>query len=318
MDLNKRVVFLLSKVKLAYGLIPGILMLIFLTGLVGTVMTYENSELQWTEGVSKEILRGQSLTYMGYSVKAVLFPSPVESDKYKEAPEESVETFVGLEISKSDVFDETILLTTTESYISPDGEIRVTVKQLPSALAKEWLFESYNPWVVVGIESRGVPNLEISIDTEKDEYTPSSEIPVTFTIENIGTADAVNVDMEIQTRLPVKRGHLKYQYNRIGKDDSITEELIFMSPTPDNQETFQIVANVSGYDVKDLPYSVKTQKNIVVSLIAPKCLSIRKSTSSKIYLKDMAVVSFSVKNSGDCFLKDVTITDRVPVNIKLV
>lgn len=318
MYLSNRVDFLLDKVKTAYGLIQGILMLVILSGLVSTASAFENSQLQWTEGISGKIQRDESLAYMGYSVKAVVFPSPVESNKYKAVPEESVETYVGLEISKTGVFHETVLLTPSESYIVPDEEIKVTVKQLPSGYSKEWLFESYNPWVVVEIESRGIPNLEISVHTDKDDYAPSSEIPVTLTLRNTGTADAVNVDIEILTPLPVKRGQLKYHYNRIEIGDSFTEELTFMSPMVKEHETFQIVADVSGYDVKDIQYSAKIQKNVMILVVSPKCLSIRKSTPGKIYLKDMAMVSISVKNSGDCDLKNVTITDSVPDSIRLV
>ena len=300
------------------GLIIGILFLLVLSGSISHALAFENSQLQWTQGISGELQHDETLSYMGYSVKAVAFPPPVESDRYKTAPKESVDTYVGLEISKNGNFLETVLLGSLESYILPDGEIKVMVKQLPSSFAEEWLFESYNPWVVVEMESRGIPSLDISIQADNGEDVSSFEIPVTVTLKNNGNADAVNVDMEILTDLPILRGELKYHYNKVGKGASITEQITFTKPKNKEQETYQIAANVAGYDVKDISYSAKALNNILVSGETEQCLSIRKSTTNKIYLKDMAIVSLSVKNSGNCNLKNVTIRDSVPVNIRLI
>jgi hypothetical protein len=299
-------------------LIIGILMLLILSGFVSPAVAFENSQLQWTTGISGKLQRNEALSYMGYSVKAVVFPPPVESDRYKEVPVESVATYVGLEISKKGVFQETVMLGPFESYIVPGGEIKITVKELPLGSATEWLFESYSPWVIVEIESRGIPGLEISITADKDDYSPYSEIPVTVTLNNKGEADAVNVDMDIQTGLPILRGNLKYHYERIGKGASITETITFTAPAHEEREIYNIAANVSSYDVKGTQYSAKAIKSISVSVISVECLSFRKSTVQKIYLKDLAVVSLSVKNSGTCDLKNVTITDSVPANIKLL
>jgi len=279
----------------------------------------EFSQLQWTEGVSARLQLREAITYKGYNVQAITFPAPVESQKYKPEPEEPVEGFVGLNISKNGVFISNIVLGLGESYILPDGELKVTAKELPAKNAKEWLFESYAPWAVVELNPRGVPRLTVSIQTDMDKYVSSyaTEIAATIKLENTGSADAVDVDMVILSELPVKTGNLKYHYSRLKIGESITETIIFPSPILTEQKIYSISANASGFDVLGMPYTSESTKKITIAAEVPVSLTIRKSTVDKMYLKDYTIVSLSVRNNGR-FDLNVNITDYLPPGFKLL
>lgn len=160
------------RINIKSGLICGIIIFIALFGAIATA-DFESSQLQWTAGVSGKLVRGEVLTYKGYSVEAIAFPAPVESAKYAAEPEEPVEAFVGLNISKNGRFISTVALRLGESYVVPDGELKVTANELPPKNAKEWIFESYAPWAVIELNPRGTPRLGVSIQTDKDKYISS-------------------------------------------------------------------------------------------------------------------------------------------------
>jgi uncharacterized repeat protein (TIGR01451 family) len=291
-----------------------------LSGFISLVFAYEESDLQWAPGVSNTLHLYDVITYNGYTVKAIDFPNPVESDRYSETPSEPVDPFVGLNISKNDSFTNTTALGLEESYITPDGELRVTVRGLPPKNSTDWLMESYNPWALVELNQRGKPELEVSVDTDKDEYSSAddTEIIASVTIRNSGTADAVNVDLNVDAPFSAKSGGLKYHYERIKKGESVTEEITFISPVPTEDKTYSILANISAYDVKNLPYPANSSKQLSVIIDPEWSMSLRKTTLEKIYLKDSAMVSLALKNNGKVNIKNVTIEDSVPKGFKLV
>ena len=294
------------------GLSCGIILYIALSGAIASA--FSENELQWAGGVSGRLIRGETLAYKGYLIEVVAFPAPVESSKYKPEPEEPVTPFVGLNISKDGKFISTFALGLSESYIVPDGGLKVTAKELPAQNAREWIFENYAPWAIIEMNPRGTPLPGVYIQTDKDKYTSSYEtdIVTTVTLENTGSADAVNVDMVILTELPVKRGTLKHHYDKIKIGESITESLTFSSPILTEQKTQAISVNVSGYDVMDVPYTAKFSKSISIAAEVPVSLVVRKSTVDKMYLKDYTIVSLSVKNNGKYDASNVNITDYLP------
>jgi len=73
--------------------------------------------------------------------------------------------------------------------------------------------------------------------------------------------------MNVLTTLPLKRGVLKYNYERIRKDESITQDIVFATPLITEITNYEILANVTGYDAKDIFYTSQSSKTI---LIAPE------------------------------------------------
>jgi uncharacterized repeat protein (TIGR01451 family) len=307
-------------VEKRYVMIKWIIIALLLTGSISEALAADSTQLQWGQGVSSKLYRDQIITYNGYSAKVVTFPPAVESDKYKDVPNEPVEPYVVLNISKDGKFINTTVLGIAESYVSPDGEVKITATGLPSQYATEWIFEKYNPWVNLEISPRGIPVLGISAETEENDYisSPSTEINAVITMENTGTADAINVNVKLDTELPIKRGDLNYQFDRIKKGETVTKTVTFSAPEVTEQKTVNITANISGYDVMDKFYNSEYETTVSISAEPQVRLSIRKSANEKVYLKDSTIISLSVSNPGKYDLKNVSITDSIPREFKLL
>jgi uncharacterized repeat protein (TIGR01451 family) len=301
-------------------LLRAVIILLILSGFISFVSAYEESDLQWAPGVSNTLHLNDVITYNEYTVKAIGFPEPVESNRYSETPSEPVNPYVGLNVSKNGSFANNTALGIGESYITADGELRVMVTGLPSGNSTEWLYESYNPWTVVELDPRGKPELDLSIDTDKGEYSSAedTEIIAYVTISNSGMADAVNVDLNIDAPFSVKNGSLKYHYERIKKGESVTEDITFILPVTTEDSTYNILANVSAYDVKNLAYPANSSKQISMVVNPKWSMSLQKTTLEKIYLKDSAMISLDLKNDGKVDIKNVSIDDALPTGFKLV
>jgi uncharacterized repeat protein (TIGR01451 family) len=275
--------------------------------------------LEWENGTSGTLKRNEVISFGDYSVKVVSFSAPVESEKYKNVPIEPVEPFVGLNISKNGSFMNETFLTQGDSFISDDSEFKAEVLQLPSGSSKDWLYESYNPWVTLQLSKRGKPQLELSIETD-DEYIagPNTEINAVITLRNTGTAAINDVDLDLGTELPLLRGYLKYHYETIMKGKEISERVTFSTPAITELKKFNIYVNSSGVDVKNIPYKETQLKTILIAPTPQQAPSLSKNTNSKAYLKDLIMVSISFKNNADYELKNVSIVDSVPKGFKQV
>ncbi|VVB93371.1 Uncharacterised protein [uncultured archaeon] len=303
-----------------YTALIWIVLSIILSLYIGPAHAFDTSQLQFRDGVSGKLMRGEELAYSGYSIKVVGFPSPVISEKYQDIPDEPVEPFVMLNISKNGSFINTTVLGPGESYIVPDGELKVTADQLPSPNAREWIFQSYHPWAVIKLDPRGTPDLDVLVETDYDSYisSPATEITATVTITNNGFADANNVDLNLDTELTLKRESLKYHYESLKKGESITETVTLSSPFITEKKSYDIRANLSGYDAKAIPYTVESLKTIIIVPEYQQMPSLKKSTNERIYLKDYAMVSLSLKNNANYDLKNVSIKDSIPKGFRLM
>ncbi|GFO96626.1 hypothetical protein ig2599ANME_0815 [groundwater metagenome] len=301
-------------------LVKLVIAFLIISGFVSPAFGYDVSQFQWREGTSGKLMRGEELTYNGYTVKATAFPAPVKSNLYSGAPAQAVIPFVGINISRNGILINSILLAQGDYYIAPDGELKITAKQLPSKEGTEWVYETYAPWAKIEMSPRGTPALEVSVETDYNEYTSlaNTEITASVTIRNTGSADVLNANMNILTSLPLKRGDLKYSYERIKKGESITNKITFATPIITELKNYEILANTTGYDAKDLFYTAQSSKTILIAPEPEQIPTIRKSANAKIYLEEYAMVSVTFKNNANYELKNVSITDTLPDGFRLL
>lgn len=302
-------------------LIKWVMGTIIIIWLINVAAAIEFSHMQWdtVAGTSGIIKRDGVISFMGYTVKATAFNAPVESDKYKNIPIAPVEAFVGLNILKNGTMINETMLGRGESYITPDGELMVTVKDLPASFGTEWLYESYGPWVKLELNPRGIPRFDLLVDMD-DEYisTPNTEIVVKVIVKNSGTADMQNVDLEVGSKLSLLRGNLKFNYAKIPKGGQVSETMTFSAPIITELTKYDIYTNVSGSDVKENSYNRVLLKTIVIVPPTQKIPILMKSTNAKMYLKDYNLVSLSFKNTLNHELKNVSITDSLPKGFKQI
>ena len=300
-------------------LIKFVIASLIISGFISPAIAFDVSTFQWGDGTSGRLSRGEVLFYNGYTVKAIAFPAPVKSNSMG-GPVEAVGTFVGLNISKNGQFLATAMLKQGDYYIAPDGEIKIMAKLLPTQDGKEWVYESYTPWADIEINQRGIPAIEVLIDTNYNEYLSleNTEITATVTIKNKGSADLLNANSEIKTSLPLKRGVLINHYQRIKTGESVTESIVFAAPIITELKNYKIIANVTGYDVKDILYTAESSRTISIAPEPDQIPTIRKNVNAKIYLEEYAMVSISFKNNGNYELKNISVTDTIPDGFALI
>jgi len=301
------------------GLIKWVMAIFIISLLITGSEAFELTQLQWDTGTSGILKVDGVISYMGNSVRVNDFSKPVESDKYTNIPIEPVEAFVGLNISRNGTFINKTMLGRGESYISPDGEFKVTAVELPASLGKEWLYESYAPWVNLELSQRAKPRFDLIV-TMDEEYIsiPNSEMVLNVRVTNPGTADMLNVNLEVGSKLPVLRGNLKFHYDKIPKGGQVSETMAFSTPIISELTKYDIYTNVSGFDVKDISYNRILLKTILVVPPPQEIPILRKSLNAKMYLKDYNMVSLSFKNTLNSELKNVSIVDSLPNGFKQI
>ncbi len=296
------------------------LFFLIISGFTSPALAYDVTQFQWVTGTSGKLMRGDELTFNEYTVKAIAFPAPVKSNPYSGIPAEPVDPFVWINLSRNGILLNSTVLVQGEYIIVSDGELKVTVTQLPSREGTEFVYESYAPWAEIEISERGKPALEVSVSTDYSEYTSTAnaEITASVTITNTGSADALNADLIVLTDLPLKRGNMKYYYERIVKGESITNSITFATPIITELETHEIIANVTGYDAKDIFYAAQSSASVLIAPQPEQIPTLKKNVNAKIYLDELAMVSLSFKNNANYELKNVSITDSLPDGFKLL
>ena len=289
------------------------------SGFISFAQASEYTQLEWTTGVSGTLHMGDNMTFNGYTVTVIDLPPPVISDKYKQIPDEPVEPFVGLNISKNGIFLDTVMLTQGSSFVASDSELQIVVKQLPSKDSNVWLYESYSPWVTIELNPRGKPGLDVSISSEAQYISSSTtDIVASMTIKNTGSADLLNVDAIVLTKLQIKEGELKYHFTSIKKQETKVESVTFSCPIVDQKTSFEISINATGYDGKEIQYKAGNIKTITVMPESLNIPTLKKTTNPKMYLKDNSMIILNLKNNAKYELQNISISDSIPVNFTVV
>ncbi|VVB87384.1 Uncharacterised protein [uncultured archaeon] len=297
-----------------------VIVFLVISGFVSPALAYDVSSFQWGAGTSGRLMRGEELSYNGYTVKVITFSAPVKSNLYSGIPAEPVEPFVAINLSKNGTFLNSTAMAQGDYIIVPDGELKVTVKTLPSQEGTEWVYETYAPWAEIEMSPRGTPALVVSVDTDSNEYisNENTEITATVTISNTGSADLMNANLNILTSLPLKRGDVSYYIEKLPKGESITNSITFATPIITELQNSDILANITGRDAKAISYTAQSSKTITIAPEPEQIPTIKKYVNAKIYLDELAMVSLTFNNNANYELKNVTITDSLPNGFRLL
>ncbi len=292
-----------------------------------TVAAFTTDEIEWAPAVEGTLYKGNNITNLPYTVKAVQFPSPVRGFKNFKGeiiPETAVNPMVYLEVYKNGNFLKEVLLSTqSEAELDPDYEFKISATGFLSGNSKEWVMEYYKPWAKVAISLRGKPKLNVTVTTEKASYTSSSDQVITakVDIKNNGDAIAENVDVILNSDGLALRGgnpgQLHQVYLELKKGESKSYEVAFLVPEVASQKTYNLSADTKCFDVKDLEYRSTGSVSITVS---PKnnYFSVSKAVSkNRIYLSDIIMVRLNVANNGAMDMTDIILTDSINPNFEL-
>lgn len=290
---------------------------------------FNQYDVEWDAAISGTLYRGDILANGEYIVKATQFSSPVPGIKNMQGnivPDGVVHPMVYLSIFKNDVLVREIVMdTASDPYIDPDYEIKVMTTEFLKRNSRDWVYEYYNPWAIVSVQTRAKPKLEIDIITDKTIYTShrDSAISAKIKIINSGQAFIKNVDVNFSVdldKLKLRGGDIRQlhqHYDRMDKNSVQSFMVIFIVPELIDEMSYSMSADVKGYDMKSIEYNETKYSSIIVTP-EQSYLMINKALRDRIYLDDNETVKITVANGGMYDAYNISVTDSMSKNFELV
>ena len=275
---------------------------------------YDEDDLEWACGNSKELHLDETISNGNYTVKVYNFP---RSDRNETR-------FVGIRLYENGIPVSDQTLVEGEDYIY-DDEIRITALEF-SVPPSDWTTDlPEDPWAEIKMEPIGIPRFDVEFETDEDDYSASSPlIEMDITVQNTGDAEAHNVDIDVDTGgLEVIGGrahqhcHSLEKGRRVDGDtdtpalDPIT--LRFDVPSVIEDTVFNISVTIECYDIRGVKYSYSESYPVKVRSM----FSISKSINENIYIDEIATVTISLRNDGTRPINSITVSDTLPSDFEL-
>lgn len=273
---------------------------------------WDEDDIIWAQGKSGTLNWGDKLENGNYTVEAYDFPRT----DYKG----NIGTrFVGIKLYENGILVKTESLGIFDNFIY-DGEIRVTADELMQGADIHWQDDTYNPWANVRTELRGIPKLEVTINTNKDTYKlTDSKISATIKANNYGDSQLEDVELDVDIDglkfhryCTNKSTH--YTYDIINKSETVTQNIEFEIPSHMKDTVYDISASIKGIDQKDEEHSFSGSKDITIS----NMIILTKTIDDSIFMKDNAFVHLTLRNYGSYGVKNIELTDTLNEYFELV
>ena len=283
-----------------------ILLLIIFSIFSTQALAYTTDDIEWKTSVTSTSLGwGNSVTDGDYTISAEDF---------------NKDGYVSIKISKDGELKNIAPLKNGGS-LTADDEIQVYAIQVYPNI-DSWSGDMVDPTVSIRIDRRGLPDYEITIETDEDTYDPKdisspSKVTATIKVKNIGDAEAKNVDLTINTGgLTLNDGDLTHNYMSILKDETTNTITLKMDiPRLWDETSFSISADAKGYDIKGEEHTNTASKSVTIEnkweLIATKIIT------ENIYMGETGHVLVSIRNAGVVNLNSITVTDSVIEGLEL-
>lgn len=274
------------------------------------VSAYSSGDIEWESVKTVTLHWGDSYTVGNYVITADDF---------------NKDGYAYITIYKDNKYMTAGALKLSDELIYRDTAGGDDIKVFASALTLKvdsWTGNLVDPYVKVQIYRRGLPDLEVTVDIEKDSYDPTRlstprYIEGNVTIENVGDAEAGNIVLSIDTAdLELADGKLTQTISSLEKGES-GKPLTFSLEIPMlwDEEDFKIVAQATAYDINGEKHTFNGTKTITIE---PKSeIVLTKTCKEEIYMDDTAYISLILRNTGSYALNSVLISDPQTNDLEL-
>jgi len=278
--------------------------------LISQVSAYSSDDIEWESVKTVTLHWGDSYKVDNYVITADDF---------------NKDGYVYITIYKDDVYMTAGALKLSDNVVYRDTANGDDIKVYASALSLKtdsWTGNLIDPTVKVQIYRRGLPDLEVDLDIEKETYDPTRLSTPRFiegnvTIKNVGDAKASNVVLNVDTAgLELADGKLMQTTPSLEKGET-TKPLAFKLQIPLlwDEEDFKIVARAAAYDINNEKHIFEGTKTITIE---PKAeITLTKSCTEEIYMDETAYVSLIMRNTGPYALSSVHLTDLQTDDLEL-
>ncbi|MEZ5334012.1 MAG: BatD family protein [Methanolobus sp.] len=287
------------------------LLLMILVLFSHTASAYDLDDIEWSDKktTGKTLHWGDSVKAGDYTVKAEDFDEEgfVSIGIYRDGSlldKSPVKSGFGFEYRDTEQGD----------------DLRVFVKSMDLDI-DEWTGNMEDPTAAIEVYERGIPEMEITIKTEDDEYDPRTvsyqTIETTIDIENTGDAEAYNLDVELDIDgMELADGEMTYNFISVEEDEVLdTIDIKIEIPHYWEEKEVGITVTTKSEDINgDIHEDTETEK-ITIKPVAE--LVITKTVSEEIYMDETAHVSVSIWNNGIYSLSSVKVENIVTDDLEM-
>ena len=274
------------------------------------VSAYSSDDIEWESVKTVTLHWGDSYTVDNYVITADDF---------------NKDGYAYITIYKDNKYMTAGALKLSDELIYRDTASGDDIKVFASALSLKvdsWTGNLVDPTAKLQIYRRGLPDLEVTVDIEKDSYDPTRlstprYIEGNVTIKNAGDAEASNIALNIDTAgLKLADGKLTQTISSLEKGES-GKPLAFSLEIPMlwDEEDFKIVAQATAYDINGEKHIFNGTKTITIE---PKSeIILTKTCKEEIYMDETAYVSLILRNTGAYALNSVLLSDPQTDDLEL-
>jgi uncharacterized repeat protein (TIGR01451 family) len=284
------------------------LLLIIVFGFCNLSSAYESDDIEWVSDTTTTFHWGDSETNDDYVIKAEDF---------------NEDGYVYITISRDNQILKSAPLHVGNS-VSAEDEIQVYVKKVETNI-DAWTGNMDDPTAEVEIFRRGLPDFEMTIEFDGDDddsYDPKSisspsTITATITVENVGDAEAKDVDLTIDTGgLELVEGKLIHHFTSLDKEEVTDPVTIGLKvPLLWDETSYAITAEAKGDDIKGIEHDNNDTESLTIE--QKWGLYISKSITEEVYMSDTAHALVNIRNGGICDLNSITVTDTMVEGLEL-
>ena len=289
-----------------------VIIVLVISNLAMIVQAWEEDDIKWAKDKTGTLYWGDKLENGNFTVEAYDFPRTDHKGNIGTR-------FVGIKLYENDELVVTESLGIFDNFIY-DGEIRVTADNLMQSADIHWQDDTYNPWATVRMELRGIPELKVTVTTNKDTYKlTNSRISATIKVNNCGDAALEDVELDIDMD-GLKFHHsctnktIHYTYDSIDNSETITQNIEFEIPSHMKDTVHNITVRIKGIGLKEEEYSFSGSKEITIL----NMITLAKTIDDSIFMKDNTFVHLTVINYGSYGVKNIELTDTLGEYFELI
>jgi uncharacterized repeat protein (TIGR01451 family) len=275
----------------------------FIVLLSSPVMAYTLDDIEWSDSTAKTgtLKWGGTLTLDDYTIKAEDF---------------NEDGYVSLGIYRDGVLEKKSPARAGEGIEFRDTEkgddLRILIKTVTLNI-DEWTGNMDDPSAAIEIYERGIPEMDIVITTESDEYDPRMStyrsIIATIDIDNEGDAEAEDLIVEIDTGgMKFLDGEDSYHFTSVEEDEVLDQiEIELEIPEYWDETDVDITVTTKSEDINGEIHEDTETETITIEPVVE--LIVTKTVTEEIYMDETAHVSVSIWNNGIYSLSSVTLTN---------
>jgi len=293
-----------------------ILLVLLILSFCSVVQAWENEDIKhWTDEKTETLEWGESFQNDKYKVEAFDFPR-------LDLRGQLTNRYVGIRLYENDVqVAEYFLDDWNNNYEIYNGEVKIVCDYLPVASEIVWQSDTYNPETKITIWLRGLPDIDIDVETGKDTFKlTDSKITITINIKNVGGAPLEDVKVNIDTDGLefYKFGSNKetyFTYDKIEDGTSIAGISFELKiPAHMKDTVYKVSVNVTGIDERDEVHNYSNDKAITVM----NMISIAKNTEDDIFMTNNALVQLIIRNDGTYGINNIELEDTLGDYFELI